>query len=430
MKKTSYLLSIFLLIFCAQVAAQYDAPLYTPYTRQAARAKTNELIIKNVITKNLTYPLTEDTEENWQDAFNAMEVYHFTTPFTTLKIEEAFDSAGKRSLNFKRALLEVVYTLYPGKYSHPVFQIMKETNNPRNFAMGAEYLMQSEKDRNLVNEIPKLMAQKFDEDVFINPTLLMLNERLNPQDRKNQLKTKEVLQEILKKTFLAGKPVMYSFQRPNRDYPGLAIFRNAAGNFVADSLGNIISIPQLARSITNLPFYVRNGNTPQGIFSMYGFGVSMSNFIGPTANVQMGMPFELSKKKFFNDNSISDSEWSIENYRNLLPRKLQNYLPLFGSFYAGMIGRNEIITHGTTVDPELYVTKPYYPLTPTMGCLTTKEIWDGRRIESDQQRLINALLQSGGSKGYAVVIEIDDKNEAVRIEEILPYFDQVLGSRF
>ncbi len=389
----------------------------------------NELIIKNVITKNLTRPLTEETEENWQDAFNAMEVYHYSTPFTELKIQEALDSAASRSLSFKRALLEVVYTLYPGKYSQPVFQLMKETNNPRNFAMAAEYLMQSAKDSQLVFKIPDLMRKKFNEDVFINPTLFMLHERLKPQDKKNQIKIEEILQEILKKNFLAGKPVMYSFQRPNRDYPGLTIFRNAAGNFVADSLGDIISIPQLARSITNLPFYVRNGNTPQGIFSMYGFGVSMSNFIGPTANVQMGMPFELSKKKFFNDNSVADTEWTIEQYRNLLPPKLQNYLPLFGSFYAGMIGRNEIIVHGTTVDPELYATKPYYPLTPTMGCLTTKEIWNGRRIESDQQQLVNALLRSGGSKGYTVVIEIEDKKEPVRIEEILPYLDQVLGSR-
>ena len=387
------------------------------------------MIIKNVITKNLTRPLTEDTEENWQDAFNAMEVYHFSTPFTELKIQEAFDSATIRSTSFKRALLEVVYTLYPGKYSGPVFKIMEETNNPRNFAMGAEYLLQSGKHHQLVEKIPALMRKKFNEDVFINPTLFILHERLNKQDKKNQIKIEEVLQEILKKNFLAGKPVMYSFQRPNRDYPGLTIFRNAAGNFIADSLGNIISIPQLARSITNLPFYLRNGNTPQGIYSMYGFGVSMSNFIGPTANVQMGMPFELSKKKFFNDSSMTDTEWTIDQYKNLLPRKLQNHLPLFGSFYAGMIGRNEIIVHGTTVDPELYATKPYYPLTPTMGCLTTKEIWDGRRIESDQQQLVNALLRAGGAKGFAVVLELEDKEEPVRIEEILPYLDQVVGSR-
>lgn len=420
MKKTIFLLSVFLVSICGAAIAQYDAPLYTSYTTKAAREKMNELVIKNVITQSLSYPLTEFTEESWQDAFNAMEVFHFSTPFTTLKVEEAFETASERSLNFKRALLEVVYTLYPGKFSLPVFKLMKETNNPRIFAMGAEYLRLSEKDQHLVAQVPALMVKIFNEDVSVDPTLFMLSKRLEPKD-KNPIKIEEVLSEILGQNFLPGKTVLFSFQRHNRDYPGLAIFRNPAGNFIADSTGHIIAIPQLARSITNLPFYVRNGNTPQGIYGMYGFGVSMSNFIGPTANLQMGMPFELSKKKFFNNDNIPDSEWTLENYKTLLPRKLQNYLPLFGSFYAGMIGRNEIIAHGTTVDPELYTTKPYYPLTPTMGCLTTKEIWDGRRLESDQQALINALLKAGGSRGFTVVVEIDDKEEAVSIEELLPF---------
>ena len=379
-------------------------------------------MIKNVITQNLIYPLNEDSEESWQEAFNAMEVFHFSTPFTLSKVQEAFDHAGERSLNFKRALLEVAYALYPGKFSQPVFNIMKETNNPRIFAMGAEYLMLSEKDKPLVAQIPTLMTTIFNKDISVDPTLFMLSKRLDPGN-KPTLKFKEVLSEILNKNFLPGKTVLYSFQRPNRDYPGLAIFRNAAGKFVTDSTGTIIAIPQLARSITNLPFYVRNGNTPQGIYGMYGFGVSMSNFIGPTANLQMGMPFELSKKIFFNNNNLPDSEWTIDDYKALLPPKLQDYFPLFGSFYAGMIGRNEIIAHGTTVDPELYATKPYYPLTPTMGCLTTKEIWDGRRIESDQQTLVNALLKAGGARGFTVVLEITDKDEAVQIEELLPYLN-------
>ena len=422
MKKPVFLLLVFLAVYCGPAWAQYDAPLYTPYTLTAAREKMNELIIKNVITKSLTYPLSEDTEESWQDAFNAMEVFHFSTPFTLSKVQEAFENISGRSLNFKRALLEVVYTLYPEQFSREVFDLMKKTNNPRNFAMAAEYLLLSENNQDLIAKIPALMNNIFHEDVLVNPTLFMLSKRLKPKE-EHAIKMEEVLKEILGKNFLAGKPIMFSFQRPNRDYAGLAIFRNAAGSFVADSTGQIIAIPQLARSITNLPFYVRNGNTPQGIYSMYGFGVSMSNFIGPTANVQMGMPFELSKAKFFNNNT-PDSEWTIENYQALLPGKLKNYFPLFGSFYAGMIGRNEIIVHGTTVDPELYATQPYYPLTPTMGCLTTKEIWNGRRLESDQQALVNALLKAGGAKGFTVVLEIDDKKEAVKIEELLPYLNR------
>jgi hypothetical protein len=57
-----------------------------------------------------------------------------------------------------------------------------------------------------------------------------------------------------------------------------------------------------------------------------------------------------------------------------------------------------------------------------MGCLCTKEIWsdeDGKRLESDQQKLVNALQNVGGAKGYCVVIEIDNAQKPITLEEIL-----------
>src|SRR5690606_23300361 len=110
-----------------------------------------------------------------------------------------------------------------------------------------------------------------------------------------------------------------------------------------------------------------------------------------------------------------------ENYQQIIPGSIRNYFPLYEAYYAGLAGRNEIIAHGTTVDPELYAGKPYYPLTPTMGCLCTKEIWNGIREESDQQKLVNGLLSAGGANGYAVVIEIDDKEAPVTLEDLRKY---------
>jgi hypothetical protein len=49
---------------------------------------------------------------------------------------------------------------------------------------------------------------------------------------------------------------------------------------------------------------------------------------------------------------------------------------------------------------------------------------DGRRIKSDQQKLVNAVKAAGGANGYVVVIEIDDKQKAVSLADILPYLDQ------
>jgi len=420
--KKTFLYFIPLVLFFPQLlSAQYDAPLYTSYTTSAARTKLYERLIKNTITKNLSMPLTDSTEENWQEAFTAMEVLDFTSPFTLAKIHTAFDNIETKSAFFQKALLEVIYTLYPKNFSSQITELLDNSFDPKVFAMCSEYLIQHNPGSMLKNKITMKLFEKFGDSVYAYPVLSRLQTRLDPPKLSKVYSIKEILQGILNKNFLPNQIVMYSFQRRNRDYPGMVILRDAAGNFVTDSLGEIFNIPQLARSISGLPSYLTNGNTPEGIYRMYGFGVSMSNFIGPTANIQMGMPVELSLRKFFDDTTILDSTWTIDWYQKLIPPSLRNYLPLYDSYYAGLIGRREIIAHGTTIDPQYYQNKSWYPLTPTQGCLCTKEIWDGKRVESDQQKLVNGLLQAGGAKGYCVVIEIDDKDAPVTLKDIEPY---------
>ncbi len=379
-----------------------------------------EGLINYAISKNLSLPLSDSTEENWKEAFSAMEVLQYNTPFTENKVGSAFDSIEIRSLSFQRALMEVAYSNYPGKFLKQSKALLQKTNDPKIFAMCAEYLMQENKEENEKDSISKILIQKFSDTANENPILFMLQTRLSP-DKVQSISMQKVLSEIFSKNFLADQEVMYSIQRKNRDYPGMVILRKADGSFVTDSSGKIFTVPQLARSISNLPGYLTNGNTPQGIFRMYGFKVSMGNFIGPTANVQMGMPVELSLQKYFDNNFIFDTTWTIDYYQKLLPKNLQGFLPLYQSYYAGLAGRTEIIAHGTTIDPSYYKGKPYYPLTPTEGCLCTKEIWNGKRISSDQVKLVNGLLKAGGANGYCVVIEIDDKNAPVTLHDVLPY---------
>jgi hypothetical protein len=238
------------------------------------------------------------------------------------------------------------------------------------------------------------------------------------------------LEYLLHKNYLPGHVLLFSFQRKNRNYPGLVLVRDAAGNFMKDSSGSYFSVPQLARSISNLPPYLSNGNTPEGIFRMRGYDVSRSSFIGPTVNIQLSMPFEKNPRHFYADSTITDTAWNIGFYRNLLPKELKDYYPLYQSYYAGKAGRTEIIVHGTTVDPVYYKSAPYYPLTPTMGCLTSKEIWNeetGQRLESDQQKLINAMIPAGGAQGYAIVINIDDEQRPVLVYDIIPFIEKAGG---
>ncbi len=415
------LLFVFHLSAFQYCVAQYVAPLYTSYTTRAARDKMHDRMIKNTINKNLSYPLNDSTEEKWQEAFGAIELMLYKTPFSEQKINEAFKDVETRSVDFQRSLVELVYSVYPVVFSQEIHKLFASTSDPKLFAMCAEYLLSDKKQETFRHELPKIINEKFSDQSLADPILYMLQLHLAEINENGKTISKKNMQVILSRNFIPGKIIMYSIQRKNRDYPGLAIVRNANGSFMADSSGKIINIPQLARSLTNLPGYISNGNTPQGIFLMYGFGVSMSSFIGPSANIQMSMPVETSIKKFLGDSSISDSIWVVEYYNRLIPKQLQNYSPLYYSYYSGQAGRTEIIAHGTTVDPGYYLNQPYYPLTPSQGCLCTREVWDGKRIESDQQKLVNALLQAGGANGYCVVIEIDDKQAPVSISDIAPF---------
>lgn len=413
--------SIVFIIFFPPVFAQYDAPLYTSYTTTVERAKLHDRLIKYSIHQNLSVPLNDSTEEKWEEAFDAIEVLLYKSPFSDGKIHKAFEVVEQRSIDFQEALLELVYTNYPGIFFSEVKKLINATTDTNVFALCAEYLIQQKKDPLLIRNIEELVKSKFADEAIINPILYMLQVHISEQKTNGTFLSTKLLIQLFSNKFLPEQTVTYSIQRKNRDYPGLMIVRKYDGKFITDSNGVIFNIPQLARSITNLPFYLHNGNTPQGIFLMHGFGVSMSSFIGPTANIQMSMPVEESIKTFLGDSSISDTLWNIDYYKKLIPEDIKDYSPLYDAYYAGLIGRREIIEHGTAIDPSFYSNKPYYPLTPSQGCLCTKEIWNGKRLESDQQKLVNALLKAGGANGYCVVIELDDKQSPVSINDIISY---------
>lgn len=383
------------------------------------REKLYRNIIKNSINANLSLPLTDSTEENWQDAFWSLELINYKSPWVNNRIISGIEEIQKRSHLFQRAMLELIYVMYPEQYFEQVKILFLQTNNAKVFAMCAVYLLKNNNDPVLLKFLKENTAAKLKTDPN-NPILKQLNYQLTVSEEIN---ISNYLHEFLEKKYLIGNTIMISFQRKNRDYPGLVLVKDRYGNLIKTDSGDYFAVPQLARSITNLPGYLTNGNTPEGILRMDGFDHSKSSFIGPTTNIQLTLPFEYKASRFFKDNSISDSSWELNMYKNLLPVHFKNYLPMFQAYYAGKAGRTEIIAHGTTIDPEYYKGMNYYPLTPTQGCLSTKEIWSettGMLLESDQQKLTNALIQAGGPTGYAIVINMDDKQEPVTIHDIIP----------
>jgi hypothetical protein len=180
------------------------------------------------------------------------------------------------------------------------------------------------------------------------------------------------------------------------------MIRKKNGTWVADNKGKPLKFVQLARSISNLPYYLTNGNTPQGLYRIVGYDRSENSWIGPTTNVQMVMPFELDNRFFI---GYQTGEFT---YKQLLMPLIDLFPSLWEVYDAGKLGRSEIIAHGTTINPTFYKNESYYPCTPSLGCLCSPEIWNkrGQLTNSTQQAWINILEKEQINPTWIIVVEL------------------------
>jgi hypothetical protein len=416
MKNKIFLLTI---IFVSNLYSQQMVDFKTlvdSNTTKVERQKFREQTINETIRKNLLLLLNDVNEAKWQEAFEASEVMLFKDALIYKSLKQSLSDFKKRSTGFQRATLEAVYCLYPKEFSNEILNIARTTDNPKLFAMSVNYLIRAIPTEKLKSDLAKLMKTKFN-NWKENPILYMLDVRLFSKQKTPAISLIEVLRNTA-----PGELVIFSLQRRNRDYQGLVLIRKPDGSFVRDNFGKIFNIPQLARGIANLPGYITDGNTPQGILSVQGVDTSKSIFIGSTPNIQLILPFENKYIKYFHKTEeIKDTSW-LDSYANLLPAKYNDNPLFYEAYYAGKAGRTEIISHGTTIDPEFYKGQPYYPNTPTLGCLCAKELWsdtDGKCLISDQAALMNAFYSAGSLNGYLMVVELDNQNKPVILDEVL-----------
>ena len=413
-----FFLAAFILLSAIVANAQNNGPYFKDALKEK-RFVFYSNIVKG-INKTFTLPLNDNTEDAWINAINNINLVKFQSTFINGKIDEVVKNISARSDVFKKALLELINAEYPNKYAAQIKIIFKNTTGDvKLLAMAANYILPAtaSAERKLMLQQTTALLIKDAE----NAILYEVSEQIKNYDKKN---IKPSLKTFFNKDYLPGQVLVISIQRKNRNYPGLALVRSSDGNFVKNTDGNFFSVGQLARSAGNMPGYITNGNTPQGIFRMDGFDTSKSFFIGPTTNVQLTMPFEFKATHFYQDSSLIDTVWNIKNYKSLLPDNFKNYKPIYGSFYAGKAGRTEIIAHGTTLDTAFYSSKIYAPYTPTAGCLCTKEIWNNKTgflQTSDQLLLTQAIKNAGGANGYLIVIEIDDKKTPVTIADVISF---------
>ena len=414
------LILCFASIMIAHVCIGQDTrqDIYSDYVLFQKRARLDKDLRENITMKSFGLDLDSNTEYKFESACLAVSQFLFKSPEIQSGFDKMFASFNWLQSETKRALLEAVYAVYPNEYNLNIKSVFDNETDAGLFTMAAVYLLRHNDNIENRNTLKISMVEKFPGYDTIT-ILAELEKYINSYGHAKKKKTPDIVQ-LFQHQRSVGRKTIYSFQRWNRDYPGLAIIQHADGRFARDSNGRLLVFQQLARSASDLPYFITNGSTPQGAFSLQGSAVSKINWIGPTPNLQMVMPFEDSWNKYFHQ-PLAPNQDSLVLYKQLFPVSWRNYAPVFEVWNAGKTGRSEIIAHGTTIDPAYYAGKPFYPLTPTMGCLCAREEWNvttGRLQLSEQYGLVTAYNNSPGKNGYLYVINLDDQQKAVSREEL------------
>jgi hypothetical protein len=364
----------------------------TTIKRQESKKKLEHEYIAKLYGKNMD----SITSNQWQRALWAIGFLNDKRPNTIILMQNALKRYWLFSPYLQKLLLENVFALKGNMFSSQVNELCGNFKNLKQALIAEAYLGRCKKKNKRLDEVILNLAST-DTALYNAYIFSKVCTNLNIKD----------FNRIIDYNTVMNCPLIISLQPNDRTTEGVAIIKNVDGSLVKGANNKVFSSPQLARSVNNMPWYISNGNTPQGLFAIKGIGVSDNAFIGKTPNLQLVMPGEVPAFEFFEgyDSTVTDYilPYFYENFDFYGPNSA-----LWQSFYAGKAGRTEIIAHGTTVNPDYYKGEPYFPNTPTMGCLSSIELYDpktGKCIKSNQLALVNAFLSTGFTTGYLLVVE-------------------------
>lgn len=418
---SSILVGLFFLTTKESLAQYQDniAQIHSDFVKQERRDKFDSYLMNNTIEETFSSDLDEDSEDAFESSCLSATQFMIRNDFVKSGLNKMIAGYNTLSYSAKRAMLAAIYSLYPTEYKAAMSVLFNTETNPKLFSIIAVYLSRLQPDYSFQRKITFNINRIPGAD-----TLPVINELRKYVASYNSQKTRPTPNLI--ELFVWQKEhhvkTVYSFQRWNRDFAGLAVVQLEDGTFARGEDGKLLVFRQLARAATNLPYFLTNGNTPQGIFSINGTDVSRNLLIGPTPNIQTLLPFEREANFWFMgyDSTITP----FDNYISLLPNKWRNYVPMMETFYAGKSGRSEIIMHGTTIESKYFKNEKFYPLAPTDGCLCANESWNsenGYLAKSDQLGLINTFNRTAERRGLLFVINISNEQKPVSVDDIEPY---------
>jgi hypothetical protein len=386
----------------AELLALQPTDLAWPAMSTAGERAQREQAVAGIRAR-LALPPGPERDAALPALFDAVAQYNADIDAARPLLLAALPALAERDDDYQRALLTAAHTLYAPESAPLIEPLLPQLTASKPFAIAAYTLLQA--DPGAAERLRVRVPQQFPAWAD-DARLAALMQRLQPSAA-----APPSLPELLAAPLQPGFAVIVSLQRPGRQQMGLVLVRAADGRFVRDASGRLFAQPQLALARSGLPGTLTNGNTPQGLFTIVGAGTATNPNIGPTPYLHSKLPIEATPAEFAHADDAG-AEWNDAIYDSLLPPGWRGWAPFREAWLAGRAGRDELLVHGTTINPAYYAGASYFPGTPQQGCMVSSEDWDpatGRLLASRQLTLAQTYAAAGTRSdlaGYLIVVEL------------------------
>jgi len=397
--------------------------LKTADFRSEVASAAGERVVLGKGTETIKPPQAPDpaADEGLPAALEATALFNLDKAATRQRLLAALPYLPQKTTDYQRGVLTGAHTLYWKEAAPLLPAVLPQIRTPKEFAIGVYTVLRAEDSPATRAQMRALLEAGFPQWSG-EPRLIALERRLRV-DPVQDLAARPALADLLKAPARPGFPVVYSFQRKNRENHGMAMVRGTDGRFVRNADGSYFNIAQLAMAKSRLPGTITNGNTPQGLFTIVGTVNATDIWIGPTPALESKVPKEATVADYEHVSAMTPApDWTEERYWSFFPESWRAYAPMREVWLAGLAGRDEMWLHGNTVNPAYYRNEAHFPYAPSAGCMVAMEYWskdDGRLVHSDQLALIKALASTGKMEGYLIVVEIDDRNVPVQMADVI-----------
>jgi hypothetical protein len=361
------------------------------------------------------------SDEGLPEALNATALFNLDKNQSQQRLLAALPYLPQKSVDYQREVLTGAHTLYWKEAAPLLPAVLPQIRTAKEFAIGVYTVLRADDSPATRAQMRAMLEASFPQ-WNSEPRLIALERRLRV-DAAQDLAARPPLVDLLKAPARPGYPVVFSFQRKNRENRGMAMVRGVDGRFVRNADGSYFNITQLAMAKSRLPGTITNGNTPQGLFTIVGTVNATDIWIGPTPALESKVPKEATVADYEHVAAQTPAaDWTEERYWSFFPDSWRGYAPMREVWLAGLAGRDEMWLHGNTVNPAYYRNEAHFPYAPSAGCMVAMEYWskdDGSLVHSDQLALIKALASTGKMEGYLIVVEIDDRNVPVQMADVI-----------